>query len=281
MNVLLVKLNNFIKSTKGLHWLHKIGKIVYFSGYKNSVFWTMSYLRRRGLGEKEYIQLKKFKNIHEGRCFIIATGPSLTIEDLNKLKNEYTFGMNSICKVFPETGWETTYYGIQDSHVYKKVNNDIAKMTKSIIFYGSEQFSNFDEVRCIHYKYPQYMLNHVYTFKRLTAGFSTDIFKAVYDGYSITYSLIQIAVYMGFKEIYLIGADNNYSDNKKKQHFIESGHYDPTYKTAGQRMTFAYKAAQNFVESSDVKILNATRGGMLEVFPRVDLDEVLGLKDNK
>ena len=89
---------------------------------------------------------------------------------------------------------------------------------------------------------------------------------------------MQIAIYMGFKEIYLLGCDNSYSDDKNKQHFVESGHYDPTYKTAGDRMVVAYMEAKKYADSKNVKIYNATRGGMLEVFPRVDLDEVLGLK---
>ena len=83
---------------------------------------------------------------------------------------------------------------------------------------------------------------------------------------------------MGFKEIYLIGADCNYSDNKSKHHFIDYGHYDSTYKSAGTRMIYAYKVAKKYADKNNIKIYNATRGGMLEVFPRVNLDELLDLR---
>jgi hypothetical protein len=278
MAIILSKLNNIMKSTKGLRVIHQWGKVVYFGCYKNSLFWVKALLRCVGLGGAEYNKLKEFQNGHNGRCFIIATGPSLTINDLKKLKNEITFGMNSLCKVFDTLGWETTYFGIQDFSTYKKLKEDIAKLKSTIVFYGSEQFKTHPKGRFRMFRYPQYMLNHVYTYDKLMARFSRDSFKVVYDGYSITYSLIQIAVYMGFKEIYLLGCDNNYSDNKKKQHFIESGHYDPTYKTAGDRMTVGYLVAKKYADTHGIKIFNATRGGMLEVFPRVDLDEILGIK---
>ena len=36
----------------------------------------------------------------------------------------------------------------------------------------------------------------------------------------------------------------------------------------------AYEAAEKYTESKGIKIYNATRGGMLEVFERVDLDSL-------
>ena len=45
-------------------------------------------------------------------------------------------------------------------------------------------------------------------------------------------------------------------------------------------MITAYKVAKKYTERTDVKIYNATRGGMLEVFERVNLDEVI-LETNK
>ena len=59
--------------------------------------------------------LKKYKNIHKGqRCFIIGTGPSLSVEDLEKLKGEITFGSNRIFEIYSQTDWRPTYYMNQD-----------------------------------------------------------------------------------------------------------------------------------------------------------------------
>ena len=69
------------------------------------------------------------------------------------------------------------------------------------------------------------MLNHNWSHKKYHSKFSDNAFEVVYSGYTITYSLIQLAVYMGFKEIYLIGVDCNYSSNKNN-HFKDYGIVD-------------------------------------------------------
>ena len=71
--------------------------------------------RANGFDDRQFSRLKEFENKYNGeRCFIIATGPSLTIDDLEKLKDEYTFGVNSIIKLFDETDFRPDFYGIQD-----------------------------------------------------------------------------------------------------------------------------------------------------------------------
>ena len=168
-------------------------------------FEIRKWFRVRGLESERYKKIQKYKGIHEGeRCFIIATGPSLTIEDINKLKNEYTFGMNSMCKVFEQTGWETTYFGIQDFRVYRRLKADICNLKETELFVG-DIVKNRGPIQTEWTLYPVNSLNHRYNMKKLTSDFSEDCYREVFDGYSIAYSLLQIAVYMGFKEIYLLG----------------------------------------------------------------------------
>ena len=87
--------------------------------------------------------------------------------------------------------------------------------------------------------------------------------------------MIQMAVYMGFKEIYLLGCDCNYEDDPKKRYFVSHGVLDPTYKEAKNRMCASYSVAKKYAEKHGIKIYNATRGGMLETFERVNLDQIL------
>ena len=226
-------------------------------------------------GNNKLGKIKKLKNKYEGeRCFIIATGPSMTKEDLVKLKYEYTFGCNSLAKIFPELGWETTFFGIQDQSVYKKLIRDIQNL-KSTVLFISNNTPFIDRLSCDNYPYELNIYNQKTETNNFVYKFSDDPFKEVCGGFTIVYSLLQIAVYLGFKEIYLLGCDCNYDDDKAKRHFIESGHYDPGYKTVGLKMIDAYKVAKQYADNHGVKIYNATRGGMLEVFKRVDLDEVL------
>lgn len=93
-------------------------------------------------------QLKKFKNIHKGqRCFIIGTGPSLTVEDLELLKDEICFGSNRIFEIYPRTSWRPTYYekgipvmneGTQDYFKGAKASNqglNLPRVVESTVAY--------------------------------------------------------------------------------------------------------------------------------------------------
>lgn len=221
-----------------------------------------------------YESLRKIRNKHQGeRCFIVATGPSLTVRDLEKLKNEVTFSMNSICLAFNETEWRPTYYGIQDIGVFNKLEQYIESLKNECIFIA-DVVANKKRVPDNYYVFPLNYLNHMSPHKRYQTKFSDDAFAVVYDGYSITYSLIQLAVYMGFNEIYLLGTDCNYSSDMH-HHFKDYDHVDPTFLSAGKKMTSAYKEAKKYADRHDLKIFNATRGGKLEVFERVNLDFIL------
>jgi len=234
-------------------------------------------LRRLNIDYKYYNKIKKYKDIHKGkRCFVIATGPSLTIDDLRKLKNEYTFGMNSLCLIFPKLGWETTYFGIQDVKVYNKLKKEIDKMNSNKVFLGDILLKHCN-VKRDSIIYPLNLLNHRYKHKKYNTKFSGDSYDVVYDGYTITYSLIQIAVYMGFNEIYLIGADSNYLQNNGKRHFIEHGIVDPDFKLAGEKIMYSYNVARKHAGKNNIKIYNVTKGGMLEVFERKNLEDVINL----
>lgn len=229
--------------------------------------------RKLGFGDKKYAKLKNLKNIHVGqRCFLIATGPSLTIEDLEKLNGEYTLGMNSVVSAFDQTEWRPTYYGIQDEYVYKKLKNEIVNAKFENLIIGSP-VAKYNLVPDESILFPADILNHKMPNAKYNTKFSSDCYLKVYDGYTITYSLLQVAVYMGFKEIYLVGADCTYNTEIKR--FRDHGVIDRTIDTAGDRMMVAYKKAKEYCDAHDVKIYNATRGGMLEVFTRVDLDKVL------
>lgn len=245
--------------------------------FTNITFNINKFLRVNRLNRtSSYERLKKIKNKHRGeRCFIIATGPSLTIEDLEKLKNETTISMNTICLAFEETTWRPTYYGIQDENVYKRMEKYIEELDCEGKFISDTILNQLNiQIPNDHYIFPLNLLNHNIRHQEYHTKFSKDIFAVVYSGYTITYSLIQIAVYMGFKEIYLLGTDCHYSNNMK-HHFKDYDHVDPSFALAGQMMTSAYKVAKQYADRNNIKIYNATRGGMLEVFERVDLDAVL------
>lgn len=232
--------------------------------------------RANGFDDPKYSRLKDFENKYNGeRCFIIATGPSLTIDDLEKLKDEYTFGVNSIIKLFDETDFRPDFYGIQDRDVYGAMQ-DVIKSTKFKTAFCADIIEKYYNVPSNFIPFPYNGEYHLYNGKpnKYNAKFSDNAYEIVYDGYSITYSLIEIAVYMGFKEIYLLGCDCSYPKGSKS-HVVESGFVDKNAASNPIRMRVGYKCAKDYTDSHGIKIYNATRGGELETFERVDLDEIL------
>lgn len=254
--------------------LHKVYEYFYYK--ITMVFQRISeWPRLLGVRQKKYLPLKAMENMYDGkRCFIACTGPSLTIADLESLKNEYVFGMNSLALIHEKTNWKPDFYGIEDANVYRNLENVINSTDNGLVFYSQELKKSFrvPEGSIPFYRDSAY---HLYEFLHgnYFSRFSNNCYVRVFDGYSITYSVIQLAAYLGFKDIYLIGADCKKTG--KNDHFIEHGVADPVGDTAAERMISSYKVAAKYAKKYGFNIYNATRGGYLEVFERVNLDEII------
>lgn len=250
------------------------------------------------MGKKEYFfslkqyyqnyslcnELKQFKGIHKGkRCFVIGTGPSLTIEDLENLKGEITFGSNRIFEIFPKTTWRPTYYVNQDFKLIDKFQEDIKTVDCCRIFLPIDTKPNFGDNDRISY----FVLRHK-DFYPGDADFSTRIHRYMGQGFTVTYGAIQLAYYMGFSEVYLLGIDHNYSVslNEKGVPVMKDDvkDYFEGSKASNKGLnlprivesTMAYMTARKFADAHEgFTVYNATRGGKLEAFERVNLDEVL------
>lgn len=237
------------------------------------------FLRCYGLLGKQYSDLHDLKDRYTGnRCFIICTGPSLTIDDLNKITNEYTFGMNSICLLADKTNFRPTFYGCNDLGVYNKLKFNMEQYCgDSVEVFVSDRIKRHGKIKNNWHVFPENVAYH--TFDRwfrqdFWCKFSADCYRTVYGMHSITHSLIQIAVYMGFKEIYLLGADCSFTQGKKI-HFQDYGVPDTTIDTARERNIAGYEEVKKQMKKYGFRVFNATRGGKLEVFERVNLDELL------
>src|SRR5690606_10977848 len=116
--------------------------------------------------------------------------------------------------------------------------------------------------------------------------FAKDCHNKIYCGQSVTIINLQLAFYLGFSEVFLIGMDFNYAipDSLKIDgHVFESteddiNHFHPDYFGKGKKwhdpklhnVLKSYKFAKKIYEAEGRKIFNATKGGKLEVFDRVD-----------
>jgi len=72
--------------------------------------------------------LKRFKDIHKGEeCFIVGTGPSLTKDDIELIRGKYSFGVNTLYKIYDQIDWRADYYCIIDPNTYGKVSEDLIR----------------------------------------------------------------------------------------------------------------------------------------------------------
>lgn len=241
-------------------------------------FYVKKFMRMKIYHPEKFNNLLNCKNRHlNQRCFIIATGPSLTMDDVKKLKDELTIGVNSLCLWFDELGWETTYMGVQDERAYNKLAPNLCGLKPEALIL-SDWVVNKCKLNTLTDEiiFPLNFLNHHTFHSNYGSRFSTDAYAEVFDGYSVTFSMIQIAAYMGCREIYLLGADCNYNFEKtEEQYAVSHGIIQENPQYAGYKMIKAYESIKNDLDINGVRVYNAGRGGMLEVFERVDLDDVL------
>lgn len=228
-------------------------------------------------------ELSKYKDIHKGkRAFIVGNGPSLRIEDLETLHKhgEICFAANKIYRIYNQTNWRADYLCLTDHDVIDDCGEELDKLKiEGEIFYGDCFHSHYVEENSdrqyIHLTYEEFYPNY--------PGFSDDITKQVYQGFTVTYDIpLQMAAYMGFKEIYLIGNDctsvGEVTD--KRNHFMPDYYKDgeaEKYKgrrTQTEKILKAFEKAELHSRKHGFRIYNATRGGALEVFERVNFDSL-------
>lgn len=243
-------------------------------------------------------QIQFFYNRFKGkRCFIIGNGPSLNKHDLSLLKNEYTFAVNSFYYKTRETGFAPTFFVVEDSSVIKENQEEIVNYETPFKFFPTI-YQSLHPKRPGTYFFP---LNRGFYDKfspnYAIPRFSTDVSKVAYCGQSVTYVNLQLAYYMGFTEVYLIGMDFNYiipASHARKGDVLTSdtddpNHFHKDYFGKGKtwkdpkldRVLMNYKMANLVYECAGRKILNATKGGHLEEFERVDYDGLFGGIDRR
>ena len=236
----------------------------------------------------EWEKSKQFQNIHDGkRCFVLGNGPSLNKYDLDLLKknNEITFCSNRIYKMFDQTDWRPMYYAVCDQKLFLDNQRDIESIDSSIMFFPLD-FIPFLSKKSRYFYFARYPFKFFTKYPK----FSNEISRVFGEGNTITYHLIQLAACMGFKEIYLLGCDFSYNiaigaDGKiikarNQKNYPWEEETKPSVLPNLQANLYAYMAAKEYGDKAGIKIYNATRGGKLEVFPRISLEEVFDEEKN-
>lgn len=217
--------------------------------------------------------MKKFKNIHYNkRAFIVANGPSLNKLDLSKLNNDVIFSLNRgyLKKELPHI----TYIVVCNDLVEKQFGNEILKIPCKAIF--SNNLPN---------TYKLHWTPDIPTFQ-------PDATKAMWQGHTVTYVAMQLAYYMGYNPVYVVGLDHFYDYSTSKQEKgrgitsqgPDPNHFDPNYFGDGVRWDRAnlkkseeaYSLAREFYNINKRLLFNASAETHLsrDVLPKINFTEL-------
>ena len=223
-------------------------------------------------------QIHSLHNSHAGeRCFIIGNGPSLRQTDMTRLRGEFTFGLNRIYLIFPELGFTTSCLVSVNDLVLEQCASEMKALPlpKYLTWRSRRWFS--DDPQAV----------FVDTDFTGPESFSPVATGRVFEGFTVTYVALQLAYHMGFKEAILIGVDHNFATRGPANETVVSqgddpNHFAPNYFGAGFKWQLpdlegserAYTLARSAFERDGRRVVDATVGGHLTIFPKVDYNSL-------
>ena len=227
------------------------------------------------LSRKKAVPLDAWQDVFSGkRCFIICNGPSLCRTNLPALKREYTFGLNRIYLNYAAMGFQPSFYVCVNPNIVRQFGHDLDQL---------------HSVRFFEHNFAPYIRNHwkSYFLQHDPAGlaFHHDLRPlAWHQGWTVTYCAMQVAYFMGFQEVILVGCDHYFSVSGKPNMTVVSGsndanHFHPDYFGKGvvwdhpdlENSERAYKLAHQAFTAKGRMIFDATIDGRLTVFPKLHI----------
>ncbi len=194
--------------------------------------------------------------------------------------------MNGIFYKTDETGYKPTFYVVEDKAVMKDNLERINLYDVEYKFFPTNYKKQISTRENTHFFRMNTGFYQESSYNYRIPRFSTDAARILYCGQSVTMINLQLAFYMGFDEVYLIGMDFDY---KIPTSAVVDGlnilsteddenHFHPEYFGKGKtwhdpqldRVLHSYKMMDLVYTSANKNIYNATVGGKLELFERVD-----------
>ena len=224
-------------------------------------------------------KLRFFKDLHQGEdCFIMGNGPSLNKIDLSRLNHFHVFGLNKIYLLLDKIELNLSYHVAVNPFVIQQSKEALESLSCPTFLSYCAAKNVIDSK------------SHVY-FIATSSGisFHKDIINILSEGWTVTYVALQLAYYMGFHRVFLIGVDHNFStqgDPNETQILQgdDPNHFDPNYFKDQQWQLpdldgseLSYHLARFSYERSGRKIFDATVGGKLTIFDKIEFEQALTL----
>jgi len=231
------------------------------------------YAERRGRDSRR--RLHDLQGRYRGqRCFIIGNGPSLNSMDLRPLANEVSFSLNRGYLLYDRIGAPSTFHVVVNPLVAGQWTGDLERLPNIKLISWSLRRLFPRQADIVYWGRPT---------DSMTPRFGRDVTGDIWSGATVTYVALQLAYAFGFDPVILIGVDHRYrAEGKPHEEVLAAGedpnHFDPGYFAQGVRWNLpdletselSYALARHYYHLAGRQVLDATLGGELTVFPKVD-----------
>ena len=231
---------------------------------------------------------KELKNKYKGeRVFIVGAGPSINKTELHLLKNEYTICFNRINLLFERLNWRPEFFMVTDDLKIKEIHDEINKRILPVV-----KLAFFPDLHPSNVNFKKYIKSHdnVLWLNTDKPEYSLDL-PNIGINKTVTNGALQIMAYLGFDEIYMIGVDMSFANRNvekiNKRDWVskkddDSNHFDPRYDGKGIKyrnptlddMLHYCDMGKEFFDKHGIKVFNATIGGNLNSYPRVNFESL-------
>jgi hypothetical protein len=221
--------------------------------------------------------LRSWKGRHAAaKAVILCNGPSLLKVDFDQLQRQgvFCFGLNKINLLFDKTSFRPSCI----------VSVNPLVLEQNVTFYNQTALPLFLDSNAV--GFVKGRDNVAFLHGSVFPFFARDCSISVFQGYTVTYVALQLAFHMGFRQVALVGADHTFATKGAANMTVVSGekdesHFDPNYFSGGMQWQLpdlfqsevAYTMARDMFAAYGGQVVNATIGGKLEVFNRVELEQ--------
>ncbi len=223
-------------------------------------------------------RIAALKNRHAGRIgWLLGNGPSVRVEDLERLAGEVCFGCNRLYLAYDTMDFRPTYLCSSDRQMIADFGQEMVDRHPGTVCFVSEEPPKVRGANHVWFRYHS----------RTPLEFSPNAFDFVMPGGGTLITAMQIGFHMGITRFYLYGVDHNFSfqvNEKEEDQFKratgDDNHFIKNYRSGKAwcppvlwQIEASFLACHVFLRQYGGWVKNATRGGKLDILERIEFDE--------